>query len=134
MIEIESINGVPKNIPDTKFGSLFDGSKFFFFESQEEYDNYIQPTDNLILYKQELEMSVQKYLDSIAKSFWYDDINDATKYSNQSIRDDWKQESLKLIEYDTQIWSIVETYFETLTEDNVQDINIFINNLPIFNG
>jgi hypothetical protein len=31
----------PKEIPDTKFGSHFDGEKFIFFESEEERIKYL---------------------------------------------------------------------------------------------
>jgi hypothetical protein len=59
MIIIKAIfkdNGFsPKEIPDTKFGSHFDGEKYYFFESEQErkafYDELIknQPIEDEIV-------------------------------------------------------------------------------------
>lgn len=42
-------DGVPEAIPNTKFGSNFDGHKFRFFESDEERINYIKSLPGLSL-------------------------------------------------------------------------------------
>lgn len=98
----------------------------------EEITYTIESGFDIEQYKKEIETSVQQHLDNIAKSLWYDNIQEASKYVNQELRLDWKQESLYLIEYDTQIWTIVEEYFSTLTEETI--INNFIETLPTFNG
>lgn len=135
MIEAENINGSPKEIPNTKFGSIFNGEKFIFFESDEERENYLAALPivfDLEAHKKEMEAAVDAYVDSIVRGeYWYK--NEGELAFRASYENEYQEEAQQLISWHMEIYRLLEKYLTEVTTEHYGDIETLVNNLPRFN-
>ncbi len=133
MIEVNNINGSPEYIPNTKFGSLFTGEKFIFFESNEERENYFNSIPvvwDKEEYKKLITIEIDELILDTIKLYDYESLSEvvAEYYPNGM----WEQEALSILQWKSNLWVLRDEYFNTLTEEKI--INNFIETLPKYNG
>ncbi len=92
----------------------------------------IEPVFDLEDYKRNLTYSIQEYLDEVAREYDHDSTLEIPLYVNQTYNLNWKEESVKLLNYITLIWMLRDEYFEQLTEETI--VNNFTETLPKYNG
>ena len=102
MITVNSIdnNGSfkPEIIPNTTFGSHFDGNKYYFFESDEEKEQFNQAIPfPLELYSIEINDYHNQMLDDVLKKYNYLSLGEVSLWLNDS-------------NYGTEAQSIIDWY------------------------
>jgi hypothetical protein len=135
MIEVQNINGSPEFIPNNIFGQHFNGQTFIFFETEQEKNDFYDSlnTFSLDVHKQEIEKAVDELIDNTYTALWYSSKGDISIVA-LDIDSRWHQEAVQLTKWINNIYAILEDYKDSVTEENYQDPQEFINNLPIFNG
>lgn len=130
MKEIESINGVPKSIPDTKFGSLFDGSKFLFFESDSERIEYLESLNvwDFSLWKSEVNELHNELFSVYYTQLKYEGEADIALTALNSAQ--YAQEALSLAKWRNDTYDLIEAVTEQEAEQMTPQQ--FINTLPLY--
>lgn len=130
MIEVNANNGAPVNPPNTKFGSLFTGEKFIFFESNEERETYLANLNvfSLESWKAEANNLHNELFASYYAPLKYEGEADIALTALNS--EQYANEALSLAKWRNDTFDIIEA----VTEQQAKQISPidFINSLPIF--
>jgi hypothetical protein len=90
------------------------------------------PIFSLEQHKIETETLVDEFVDNTYTALWYSSKGDISLVAlDENSR--WKEEAIQLAKWINNIYAILEDYKNTVTEENYQNIQEFINNLPKFN-
>lgn len=89
------------------------------------------PVFSLQNHLQELEYKVDELIETTHISLWYSSKGDiALTAINPNSQ--WNQEAIQLTQWIDSLYTIFDNYRASVTEETHQDINTFLNNLPIF--
>lgn len=134
MIKVKNINGRPETTPDTNGGVHSDSEFFYFFETEQEFNEFIAALPvvwDKETYFLSITKQIQEIVDSKAREFDYDDIKDVpTENFDGGV---YQQEAINLLTWASNLWLLRDAYFKTVNSE--QDINSsFIETLPQFNN
>ena len=120
-----NINNRPEEIFITP--TLISGENFIVFNSNEEWDEYI---NNIPIiwskenHKQELTSKIQEYVDSVAVEHWYS--NMAEVPTCNVVGGEWEVEAKSLLLWNSKIWFDFQTYLTTVTEQNAKTAQQYV--------
>lgn len=120
----------PETIPMNFVGSLFDGSKFIYFQSEEEKTDYLS---SLQVWSKEAHISElnylhkEEFLKKVALAGYED--RDEFNATLADIRSQWHEEAKFIHTYWLNGEIAIDNYAETVTEETAQDPIVFISSI-----
>jgi hypothetical protein len=110
-----------------------DGEFHLTFLIESDFIAPIEPVFSLEQHKIEIENSVDEFINNTFILLWYSSEADISLVALDTDAR-WYQEAMQLTKWRNNIYTILEDYKDTATEENHQNPQDFINNLPKFNG
>ena len=136
MITVKAINGSPEYIPKTTHGVHCDGVNFYFFESVEERQQFMNTLPvvwNKDAHCAEIELAVDGKVNDVLKQFWYISLGDvAATALNTKAR--WNTEAISVNEWQARCYELLEDYKLSVTESTAISPKDFIDTLPKFDN
>lgn len=131
MIKVNNISGSPETIPNTKFGLYSDAEFFYFFESDNERESFLESLNvfSLEAWKAEANQLHNELFASYYAPLKYEGEADIALTALNSAQ--YAQEALSLAKWRNDTFDIIEA----VTEAEAQLITPteFINSLPLLN-
>ena len=130
MIIVNNINGAPESIPNTKCGLYSDNDFFYFFESNEERENYLESLNvfDFELWKAEVNQLHNQLFAAYYSPLKYEGEADIALTALNSAQ--YAEEALSLAKWRNDTFDLIEAVTEQQAQQtSPQD---FINSLPIF--
>lgn len=129
MIKVNKINGSPETIPNTSFGLYSDINFFYFFESDNERESFLESLNvfSLETWKSEANQLHNALFESFYAPLKYEGIGDIALFITD---EEFSEEAISLREW----WKATWKQIEAVTEAEAQQISPidFINSLPIY--
>lgn len=134
MIQVRNINGSPEITPDTKGGVYSDSEFFYFFETEQEFYEFITALP-FVWDKDSYCQQVNEAHNDLFRSLYterdYLSEGEIPIWQND---EDFSEESLALQQWWIETCKIVKAHLSTVTEETAQPIETFINSLPKFDN
>ena len=120
----------PETIPMNVVGGLFDGSKFIYFQSEEEKTDYLA---SLQVWNKEAHLAEINALHEAEFKRRLTDAEYVGEWELSAVladsENEYFDEAILIINYWWNGWDAIKAYSETVTEETAQDPQTFVDNL-----
>jgi hypothetical protein len=131
---IQSNNGLWYVTKEEVENNFPDGTYLLHYLKPHNFEIIIEEVElefSLDLYKANLEITVDEMVSYILIQYWYKDIGEAAAIAIDE-NSPWNLEAIKIIDWHNNIYEVLGSYLESVTEENHLEISAFISTLENF--